>query len=462
MNTWAEDELRTVQFGDQRLSRRLLHLVDALAAHPAASVPQALGPWAAVKGAYRFWDNERVTPDAIRAAHQQRTRERLPATGPLLALQDTTTLDFTAHPATRALGYLGDLKHAGLCVHSVLVADTHGVPLGVLHQEVWTRDPADFGKRRQRRFKDTADKESQRWLTALEATAQALPADRTVITVADREADFYDLFAAPRRPDLHLLIRAKGRRRVHHEAGLLGAALQSRPVQGSLGVTVPRHGERPARQAVLTLRFGTFLLAVPSTHPRRRQLPALPLQGVLAEEAAPPPGEKPVRWLLLTTLALPDAAAAAQVVRWYAARWLIERYHYALKSGCRIEDLQLESAARLQRALATYSVVAWRLLWLTYESRQHPETPCDAVLSREQWQVLYRRNHPQTPLPAVAPGLRQAVQWIARLGGFLARRHDGEPGIKTIWRGLRRLDDLVAGYQLAFPHNQAAPDMGNA
>ena len=211
---------------------------------------------------------------------------------------------------------------------------------------------------------------------------------------------------------------------------------------------------------MLTLRFGTFTLAVPSTHPRRREKTPLPLQGVLAEEAAPPEGQPPVRWLLLTTLPLPDAAAAAQVVRWYAARWLIERYHYALKSGCRIEDLQLESAARLQRALATYSIVAWRLLWLTYEARHQPETPCDGVLSPEEWQVLYRRYHPGAPCPAAAPGLRQAVQWIARLGGFLARRHDGEPGIKSIWRGLCRLDDLVAGYRLAFLQSQAPPDVG--
>lgn len=461
MNTWAQTEFRTVQLGDQRLHRRLAHLVEVLAAHPEASVPQALGLWADVKGAYRFWDNERVTPEAIRAAHQQRTRERLPADGPVLALQDTTTLDFTAHPGTRDLGYLGDLQHFGLCVHSVLVADTQGVPLGVLHQEVWTRDPADFGKRRRRRFQETADKESQRWLTALAATADALPPDRTVITVADREADCYDLFTAPRRPNLHLLVRAKGRRRLHGEARLLEAAVRAGPARGTVTVTVPRRAERPSRQAVLTLRFGTFALAVPSTHPRRKELAPVSLQAVLAEETTPPVGQAPVRWLLLTTLEVPAEAEAAQVVRWYAARWLIERYHYALKSGCRLEHLQLETSARLQRALATYSVVAWRLLWLTYEARREPDAPCEGVLKRQEWQVLYCRFHPQTPVPTAAPGLREAMHWLARLGGFLGRRHDGEPGVKTLWRGLRRLNDLVAGYQLADASCETPSLMGN-
>ena len=121
-----------------------------------------------------------------------------------------------------------------------------------------------------------------------------------------------------------------------------------------------------------------------------------------------------------------------QAVAWYALRWLVERYHYVLKSGCRVERLQLETAKRLQRALATYAVVAWRLLWLTYEARRHPEASCEAVLPREQWQVLHQVVHKTTTIPAAPPSLREAVRQIARLGGFLARKGDGEPGVKTI------------------------------
>jgi hypothetical protein len=449
MNNWIKHELRYLSLGDQRLNARCAKLVEGLAAHPAQSVPQALGSWAATKAAYRFWDNERVRPQDIRAAHRRATVERLPPTGPVLAIQDTTTLSFAHHPGTSGLGYLSRPAQRGLWVHSVLCASGDGVPLGLLHQHMWTRPLSDLGKRKKRRQKATRDKESQRWLTGLRATFDALPAERAIITVADREADFYDLFAAPRRPGLDLLIRARGRRRVRHELKLLGPALRAQAVAGTLTVTVPRKAGQPERQAHLTIRFGSFLIQPPSTHPHRRQCAELPLQAILVEEEAPPPGCKAITWLLLTTLPIETLAQAEQAVQWYSLRWLIERYHFTLKSGCQVEELQLGTADRLYRAVATYALVAWRLLWLTYEARQRPEASCEEVLTPAQWQVLHAQVHPQEPLPSTPPRLAAAVRWIAQLGGFLARKGDGDPGVKTLWRGWCRLEDLVRGSHLA-------------
>jgi Transposase DNA-binding/Transposase Tn5 dimerisation domain len=449
MNTsWANHELCSASLPDQRLQRRLVHIVEALARRPESSVPQAAGNWAATKATYRFWANPRISHHTIRAAHRQSTLERLPPQGVLLAIQDTTSLDFTAHPATTGLGYLARRTRLGLWLHSTLCVSGAGVPLGVLHQRFWVRRLEELGKRAQRRHKETKTKESQRWLTAQTATDHLLPADRTVITLGDREADFYDLFALPRRPGRHLLVRAKSRRAVRHEARLLWAAVRSCPAQGQIDLELGRRPDRPARQATLTVRYGTFPIQPPSTHPRRKELPPLPVTAVLVEEENPPPGQTAVRWLLMTTLPVNSLAEAVQVVRWYTQRWLIERYHYTLKSGCRVEDLQLETAARLKRAVATYAIVAWRLLWLTYEARQHPEAPCDHVLSAREWQVLSRHFTKFSQEPRQPPSLQQAVRWIAQLGGFLARRHDGEPGVKVIWRGLRRLQDLVTGFQL--------------
>ena len=233
------------------MNRRLVKLVDDLLHAPEASVPQASGDWAATKAAYRFWDNPRVDPDAIRAAHRDSTRQRLPdrAGEPILAIQDTTSFDFTDHPATTGLGYLGHRKRAGLWLHSALAVTAAGVPLGLIDQRTWTRDPATLGKRAQRNKKETADKESQRWLDALAATEAAVPVGPTVVTVADREADFYDLFAAPRRPGSHLLIRAKPRRRVRHVERLLGKAVQPARRRGRwpwscAAATTGRHGGR--------------------------------------------------------------------------------------------------------------------------------------------------------------------------------------------------------------------------
>jgi Transposase DNA-binding/Transposase Tn5 dimerisation domain len=448
---WSALELRHVDLPDKRLNKRLVRLVDDLLHAPEASVPVACGDWAGTKAAYRFWDNPRVDPDEIRAAHRDITLERLEAhrREPILVIQDTTSFDFTHHPDTTGLGYLGHSKRLGIWLHTALAVTAAGVPQGPLHQHTWNRDPKTLGKRALRNKKETAEKETQRWLDALVATEAALTPEQMVVTVADREADSYDLFAAPRRPGSHLLIRAKPRRRVRQVERLLGAAVRATAAAGTTTVELRRGDDRPPRQAVLTIRFAAVDIAPPSTHPRRKELPYLRLTAILAEEEAPPAGEEPVRWWLLTTLPITGLADAVQAVAWYTLRWLVERYHYVLKSGCKIERLELGTAERLQRALATYAVVAWRLLWLTYEARKNPDGSCEAVLPTEHWQVLHQVVKKTHKVPASPPSLREAVRQIARLGGFLARKGDGEPGVKTIWRGLRRLNDMVSGYRLS-------------
>lgn len=455
MSAWAASELHSTAFKDIRLTKRLFRLVDDLSAHPTASIPEASGSWAATKGAYRFLDSKRVTPEAIRAAHQDHTLTRVGFHTAVLVIQDTTELDFTPHPATSGLGYLSHPKHQGFKVHSALAATTDGVPLGLVDQAVWTREKATLGKKHQRAKRATEEKESQRWLTSLSASQDAIPDDIQVITVADREADFYPLFAAQRRSGVELLIRAAHNRRVDADTRLLEEAIAAAAVGGTLTIAVPRRDDQPARQATLSLRWTSVQLAPPQNAKARATLPHIPVQVVVAEELTPPPGVKALRWVLLTTVPVTGWDDAVQIVRWYRTRWLIERYHFVLKSGCGIEKLQLESADRLQRALAVYCVVAWRLLWLTYEARQQPDEVCTVVLARHEWQALYCTIH-QTPLPpATAPTLRQAVRWIAQLGGFLARKGDGEPGVQTIWRGLRRLEDIAATWLLV---HRAAPD----
>lgn len=434
-----------VRLGDERLEARFLKIVDDFSRDPTASIPEACGDWAATKAAYRFFDNPAVRPEDLRAALRRDALEHLPPGGPILAIQDTTSLDFTAHQATAGLGYLEHPAHRGLVMHSVLAVTAEGVPCGIIDQRTWARDPAGLGKRADRRKKQTAAKESRRWLDAMEATEAALPGGREVITVADREADIYDLFARPRRPGSHLLIRVKPARGVRHPERLLGPAVRSTPARGTMAVDLRRADDRPPRRATLTIRYLALEIAPPINRTGRAALPYVALTAILVEEEHPPAGQEPVRWWLVTSLPVRDAADAERAVRHYALRWLVERYHFVLKSGCRLEDLQLQQARRLERAVATYSAVAWRLLWLTYEARRHPEGPCEPALRRAEWEVLCRATG---GAPDAPPALRDAVRRIARLGGFLGRKGDGEPGVKTLWRGLRRLNDMTSGYQL--------------
>lgn len=444
-------ELFPFDLGHQRLNQRAAGIVQAALDQPGASIPEASGGRAATDATYRFLDNPNVRPEDLDLAHTRYTVDLLaPADGPVLAVQDTTPADFTTPGRARTLGQLAHPKHFGFFVHAALALTADGLPLGLLHQHAWMRPAGQRGKRKDRRHKQTADKESQRRLDTERACVEALPPDRDIVTIGDREADFYDLFAVSRRPGQHVLIRAKLRRRIAGAKELLGVAVRQGPVRGTLTVEVPRKDGQPGRRATVAVRFGSFAIQPPSTHPRRKELAPVPLQAVLVEEVDPPKGVKqPLRWLLLTTLAVESFQDAQRVLRWYGYRWRIERYHYTLKSGCRLEELQLETAERLRRALSLYALVAARLLHLTYRARQEPQASCEPSVSREEWEVLWRHFHPGQPLPARPPGLRQVVGWIARLGGFLGRKHDGEPGVKVLWRGLKKLRAMVLGFRLA-------------
>lgn len=450
MQAWAAQELKYAHLGDPRRNRRLVQIVEALAAQPSASVPQASGTWAHTKATYRFWDDAHVTPAAIRDSHVQSTVERAQAKGRILAVQDTTELDYAHHPATQGLGALENIWQNGLKVHSTLAVSLEGVPVGLLHQHVWVRDPHQRGISRTRRQRLTREKESQRWLTAWEATQNLLP-DTAVILVADSEADIFDLFATPRRAGADLLIRGTHNRRVEATARYLWETVRAQPLCGQYTLQVRRRDGQPTREARLIVRTASVVLQPPHHHRQRAQLQPVPLHVLLVEELNPPPQVEPIEWLLLTTLPIDTWELVRQSLAWYTERWLIERYHFVYKSGCHLEELQLETAERLQRALATYSLVAWRLLWLTYHARQSPEASCEQALERAEWQALYAKHYATREVPSTPPTLRDAVRWIAQLGGFLARRSDGEPGVKTIWLGLRRLSDLTEMWRLHHP-----------
>lgn len=218
-------------------------------------------------------------------------------------------------------------------------------------------------------------------------------------------------------------------------------------------ISVPRKDDQPTRKASLTVRHGSFTFPPPSNRPKTATKKEITLNVISAKEDNPPTGKTPINWLLLTTLEVKNFEQAIRCIVWYTYRWLIERYHYVLKSGCRIEHLQLETAERIKKALATYTIVAWRLLWLTYQARQNPELPCDTVLETHEWQSLYCHVHDLALPSSQPPSLKQAVIWIAQLGGFLARKHDGFPGVKTLWRGLQRLHDIASTWKLLHPLN---------
>lgn len=411
-------------------------------------MPQASESAAESQSIYRFWANPTVRVSAIVNSHRDGVRARARDYETVLAIQDTTDLNYTSHRQTKGLGFINQTAQQGMKVHSCFAVSGTGAPLGVLHQYCWSRKQAS-GKRLQRRKTPIAKKESYRWLQGVKAAEEGLAETQHCVHVGDREADIFELFAQPRSDRSDLLIRATHNRKVQHELGYLIPAIEQARVLGHLTIALQRNPKRPPRTAHLELRAMPVILEVPRNHPKPHNLESVTLNAILVEEnSVPTDGSPPIRWLLLTSLPIETVEQGVQCVQWYRYRWLIERFHYTLKSGCGIEDLQLETAFRLRKALATYSIIAWRLMWLTYQARLTPEVSCEVVLQPAEWRLLRRKFVPKSRSKK-PPTLRHAMIWIAQLGGFLARKRDGDPGVKTLWRGLTKLHDLMEGAQLA-------------
>jgi hypothetical protein len=414
-------------------------------------VPQACGSRAKTKAAYRFLEHADTTMQTLLQPHYRAAEARLSKESIVLAVQDTTSLDYTTHRATEGLGPIGAWAQGpqGLQLHSTLAFSAQGTPLGFLDVQCWARDPQAFGKKAQRHQLPIEQKESYKWLKSYRAVAavQARCPQTTLVSVGDREADLYELFAeaANHRAGPQLLVRARHDRQLPTEQARLWQTLQAQPVVGVQVLQLPRQGSRAARAAHLALRYAAVSLRAPT---RQEGAPAIPLWAIYAQEQQAPEGVKPLEWLLLSTLPVTSFAQALEKLMWYTRRWGIEVLHRTLKSGCRIEQRQLGQADRLEACLAIDLVVAWRIYHLHKLGREHPEAACTLYFEDAEWKALMMFTTQNPVPPTKPPSLREAIHRVAGLGGFLGRKGDGEPGTQTLWLGLQRLDDITAAISL--------------
>jgi hypothetical protein len=454
--SWARTEMAGVEVWDQRCRGSLERICEQVVARPEESFSAACGPGLRQAGS-RIFGAPQMSGEKRLAGHVEQTAQRCQAHAAVIVAQDTTDVNYTTHKGATGLGPInGNADSRGLLLHTALALTTEGVPLGLLSQESWARDPATFGTAAQRRTRPVAEKESQKWLTGLHRVAAALAEGPRVVLVQDREAAVFAFLAAPRPAQIELVVRVCQPRRVEVDAGAEGgprnvlAAARQAPVVGQRRVQVPRKPGQPEREAVLELAASAVVVKAPQR--RTADVPAASqaLWVVRATEIEPPAGCKPMEWILLTTLAVDSFEAACRCVLYYTLRWRVERFHYTLKQGCTVERLQFEAAHPLKNALALYSMVAWRLLGLTYTARQQPEAPATAVLPPLELRVLAEAT--QTPVTTA----REAIRALAQLGGFPLNPSAKEPGVKVLWRGLRRLEAMVEGWVLAL---QAGPFM---
>lgn len=466
---WAAAEFGGVQLHDRRRSRRLVKVAAKFAGRAHGTLPESFDKWSEMKAAYRLLETPEVSREAILAPHCARVRAECRAAGDYLFIEDTTDLDFSSHAAAEDLGPIGDGKGRGMFVHSTLVLRVEGwnadhepqvVVSGLTAQQGWVRSgyKAATGEKKVKRF--ARSRESERWAAAVGEIGPP-PAETRYTFLADREADIWETIGRCQDHGWDFLVRASQPRALADQEGSVFEAVAAAPVVGQFKLELrsrPRRVTRDkktgkpkrvreahkARTVELEVRSCTVRLRAPwrpggAAEPRTVSI-------VEAKEVNAAAGEDPIHWVLLTSWACGTEEQALRVVRGYTRRWLIEEYHKALKTGTGIEDSQLDKAQRIGALLGILAVVAVRLL-----SRKLLATtrPHEAVDRGEVGAEVLELLEATFGRPAEGWTNRTVLRCVARLGGFIGRKSDGEPGWITIWRGWQRLIPMVQGYNLA-------------
>src|SRR6266581_8702710 len=440
--SWAEQTFGGVQLHDRRRTRRTVQAASSLAENPLGSLPTQMHSWKETKALYRLLDEPDVTFSALMHPHFQQTRQQANASAVVLLVQDTTDIDLSHRRKISGVGQIGNERGRGFFVQTVLaVRPQSREVLGCMAQEPFVRIPAPDGEQRYQRRK-REERESDVWIRQVHAIGT--PAAGSMwVHVGDRGADMFPFFQACQATQTHFLVRAAQNRRVQESEDEINYSLmraRSWPSQASRPFEVPaRHG-RQARSTQLQLSFGQMTLLPPRNEPRASKEPLTVWVMRVWEEQAPE-GEEPLEWILLTSVPTTTLEEAWERVDWYRHRWLVEDYHQCLKSGCRIEERQLQSVDGLIRLLGLLSPLAVRLVQIRAYAREEPERPAHEVI--EPLMLAMLAEHAGL-LPAT---ITLGTFWteVARLGGYLARSHDGPPGWRTIWKGWLSLQTLASG-----------------
>jgi len=465
---WAESTFAEVQLGDARRTKRAVLIAEAMAKDAAATLPKQMGSEAALHAAYRFFQTPDVQYENMIRPHVQQTREAAAHVSQVLLIQDTTEIDYQQHPTTTGLGPVGNGTHQGYLLQSVLaLLPENGAVLGLMHQEPFLRKPVPKGETKKERAE--RERESEVWERSIEAIGSPPPGVQW-IHVGDRGADIFsllslsvalgtdyviraaqdrcvdlqvqDLTAPMARPSHHK--RAEGEPPTEPSLHLFDVARSWKPV-GSQDLELPASKKRKARTAHLSLSYGKVRLLPPQKGPDRG-LPPLLVWVVRAWEADPPEGEEaPLEWILLTSIPTESLKEATERIAWYRRRWTVEDYHQGLKTGCQIEQRQLQDYEGLRRLLGFIALLAVRLLQIRSASRENPDTPASAVLPADVVRVVALK----AKVPPEQLTVQQGWYTIAKAGGYLARRGDGPPGWKTLWLGWFYFQTLIEGIRLA-------------
>lgn len=454
MCSWIQEEFQALSLGDKRLDNRFMSMLAQRIETPASSIPKsAMGDRAEMKAAYRFLGNDSVDAKDMIEPHLASTLARCRAFEFVIVPHDTTNINQSS--SSLDLGHIDNGTTNGVMMHSAMAVSPDGVTQGLLRQKIWGRDRAKHGQSNDGQKRPYKERESYKWEEGAEACIKSLGSQRA-IHVFDREADVYELLSMPRPSNHQFIVRASHPRKTTEGERVL-EKLRVQPEACRFTLMLSRGGERLPEPVEIAVRY----CDVDINPPTGRKKIALRMGAVLAEEVVPEgaqPSAKRVSWMLYTDIPLTDADQARWVVLLYTYRWLIERFHFTLKSGCAVEKSQLRTSfEQVQRAITLLCIVAWRIMFITYTARIDPEVPADLYLEKDEWEALYSWKYKTFDIPNEPPSIGEAVRWIAMMGGYLGRNNDGPPGMKTFWQGYlllvekakdwRRFKDYLSTYK---------------
>ena len=425
-NHWTDVEFAELDLGDARLDRRARKIMERFSDNPSGSIPKACNGWSETIATYRFMQNDTVKWDGIMAPHWSQTQRRMSEHPVMLCLQDTTELNLNGQQIT-GLGPLSYEVQRGMYLHPTYAVTPERLPLGVIDAWMWAREKLDANGVR------PGMKESKRWVEGYARIAEMaaeMPGTRLVY-VADREADMIELmkYAQGRGNPADWLIRAKTNRALPGGDKLWAHTLDGEPL-GEISFTTGGRDEKKGRKVRQKLWA------------KRVELPAgrgvkVVATCIIAREIDAPADVEPIEWRLLTNRSATTIDEVIELINWYRARWDIEIFFHILKNACKVEAMQLSHIDNLERALAIFMVVAWRIAYLMRLGRTCPDLDASYFFDPDEIRGAYlltKAKPPDRP-----PTLNEVLRLVARVGGFLGRKCDGDPGVKTIWQGIQEV-----------------------
>jgi hypothetical protein len=493
LSDFVEQEFASLNLGDERRNRRLREVLRAFMASPLRSIQAACSGWAETMGAYRVLNSSKTTFASVLAPHREATAARVREYDCVALIQDTSELDFSKKTRLEGTGPLdaANRPRRGFFLHAQFAVTEDRLPLGVYHAHIHAREDRKEGEKKvNNHCLPIEEKESYRWLEGYRQAcelATATGGETEIFSISDREGDIYEIFEQRERflqqanpiPPAHWIVRVAknrtllepdGKSEGEENAKLIESSIplfdqvRDGKLMGEVQFDVKHRTARGAGTGRKTLRKSREVrqeIRVTEVTPRvPRRIGGKKLLGVSywvieAREIDPPEGEEPIHWVIATSLPVTDFAAACRVLNLYLARWDIEVFFRVLKTGCRIEEIQLKTAEALYPCLALYLIVAWRILYLTHLSRECPDLPCSVVFDEVEWKAAIavakkKKIKVAERIGDREPMLNEMVAMVGAFGGHLGRKNDGPPGPQSMWQGLMRVRDFAIAWEAFF------------